>query len=160
MIVQETISRIALLMPSVALFRSAQLAHAALRTTPAEQFMVRCRYRQLRHTSTDAGTVTDWILPSGREDGLSLGQFDTEYMYIFYKNGRNHGKSLTYDISGQLLELFTYADGVLHGDCKVWHSLNGQLLEHHTFVNGMLHGDQLRWRANGTVLFSYRSDVD
>ena len=77
-------------------------------------------------------------------NGLSTWYTDTSYDPVSgrakivhnIKNGKYHGKQITYDNNGNMTSKVNYVDGVLHGEKKIWN--NGLLTINDAYDNNQL----------------------
>lgn len=137
----ETMRLIALLAPSLRVFRRVQLAHSTCRTTPAMQFMVRCSWRKMCYV----GHRWTHYLPNGYRDGLQLRQAidNSTDSFEYYVNGLLNGISKYCYCTGQLEYLITYRNGKRHGHCEYW-NIMGRLRWRDDYVDNQSQGPYIR----------------
>jgi len=70
-----------------------------------------------------------------------------------YKNGKLHGKAISYSTSGSIYSSEQYVDGKLHGE-KITYHLNGKLASISNFANGKQHGILRVWHSDGIYYYT------
>lgn len=161
MLRQETLTTISMLAPNLVTLRAMQRADRDLCLTPAQQFMVRTRYRQLEQVESYIWCA----LPNGKGDGISIALHNDGSIYCRYYcvNGVQHGTHCTYWLfrpgckPDRLRRLRRYRHGAKFGVKQSWHE-NGQLSEEYQYVDGKKQGIYQSWYMSGQL--SIRSTYD
>lgn len=123
-------------------FRRANLASIRMRTTGAQQYLIRVRSRCVARGYNECFEK----LPNGRQDGV--------YIHIYANgqcawidravNGVRHGIVAHWYYSGQPRMRYMFVNGVRHGEYLGWWA-SGHLRKRYTHVNGVRHGEYKRW---------------
>lgn len=141
----ETYAQIAMLAPTSAAYRGAQLAHAKFDHDPRKQFWVRNRFRTWleKPSPTDQYRQRWQILPSGRHDGYSITFYDNSiHVRGYCINGLYHGNYTSWYETGALEERFTHRHGQRHGEYTFW-DCSGAIQTHCMYEFGKRHGEYL-----------------
>lgn len=142
----ETLRMIVMLSPTLGAFHDMHSAHRSLRLTPAQQHMVRTRFRTWLRLP---GRMISML--GGREDGPSAAYNDHgDRVHTYYVGGRRHGQMTRWYPSGQLKESCTYSDDVIQGNHQSWF-MSGSIMWQCVRVNGNIRGERICYSPGGRL---------
>lgn len=146
----ETLALVAQLAPTAPAFRAMHLTHAVFLCSPQQQFMVRCRWRQL----CKSPQACTWILPNQQLDGIcmhNMSDADLGCDVCAYRNGVQWGTTLVYYNSGELYIRKTYICGKICGQLTIYYE-SGDVYIVDDYVDGVLMASCRYWK-NGKLSY-------